>query len=91
MANHKSALKRARQTEARTIRNRFYRTRIKNLTKAVHTAIEQGDQEAAVVALKAANQNIHSYVSRGILKKNTAARKVSRLAKAVNSLNQAAN
>ena len=91
MANHKSALKRARQTEARTIRNRFYRTRIKNLTKAVHTAIEQGDQEAAVVALNAANQNIHCYVSRGILKKNTDARKVSRLANAVNSLNQAAN
>ncbi|NLC28561.1 MAG: 30S ribosomal protein S20 [Campylobacteraceae bacterium] len=91
MANHKSAEKRARQTEACTARNRFYRTRMKNLTKAVRSAIEAGDKEAATVALKAANQNLHSYVSRGFLKKNSAARKVSRLTKAVNTLNTAAN
>ncbi|NLY03778.1 MAG: 30S ribosomal protein S20 [Campylobacter sp.] len=86
MANHKSAAKRARQTIKRTERNRFYRTRVKNLTKAVREAIEAGDKEAAEVALKAANKGIHSYVSRGALKKESASRKVSRLAKAVNSI-----
>lgn len=91
MANHKSAEKRARQTKVCTMRNRFYRTRMRNLTKTVHTAVENGDKDAAVAALKVANQNLHSYVSRGFLKKNSAARKVSRLAKAVNSLNSVAN
>lgn len=90
MANHKSAEKRARQTKVRTERNRFYRTRMKNLTKAVREAVEAGDQEAASTALKNANQSLHGYVSKGFLKKNTAARKVSRLAKLVNSLNTTA-
>ncbi len=86
MANHKSAQKRIRQTKKRTERNRFYRTRLKNIVKAVRTAIEAGDKEAAEKALKVANEKIHSFVSRGFLKKQTAARKVSRLHKAVNSL-----
>ena len=90
MANHKSAEKRARQTKVRTERNRFYRTRMKNLTKAVREAVTAGDQEAATVALKNANKSLHAYVSKGFLKKNTAARKVSRLAKLVNSLSTAA-
>jgi len=91
MANHKSAEKRARQTKVRTERNRFYRTRMKNITKAVHAAVAAGDKEAADAALKVANKSLHSYVSRGFLKKNSAARKVSRLSKAVNSLSVVAN
>ncbi|MFV0480392.1 MAG: 30S ribosomal protein S20 [Campylobacteraceae bacterium] len=90
MANHKSAEKRARQTKVKTERNRFYKTRIKNLTKAVITAVSTNDKEAAAVAFKSANKSIHAYVSKGILTKNTAARKVGRLAKLVNSLNSAA-
>ncbi|MDR3346620.1 MAG: 30S ribosomal protein S20 [Campylobacteraceae bacterium] len=86
MANHKSSEKRARQTKVRTERNRFYKTRIKNLTKNVLTAVSANDAEAADTAFKAANKNIHSYVSKGILAKNTAARKVGRLAKLVSSL-----
>jgi len=86
MANHKSAEKRARQTLVRTERNRFYKTRIKNLTKAVRVAVEAGDKEAAVAALKDVNKSFHSYAVKGILKKNTAARRVSRLAKLVNSV-----
>lgn len=85
MANHKSAEKRARQTVVRTERNRFYKTRIKNLTKAVRVAVEAGDIDAAKVALKNANQGFHSYAGKGILKKNTAARKVSRLSKLVST------
>jgi len=86
MANHKSAEKRARQTIVRTERNRFYKTRIKNLTKAVKVAVEAGDKEAATTALKDANKSFHSYATKGILKKNTAARRISRLAKLVNSV-----
>lgn len=90
MANHKSALKRVRQTAKRTERNRFYRTRIKNLTRAVVEAVEAKDKDKAAEAFKEANKKLHSYVSKGVLKKNTAARKVSRLNKLVKSLHEAA-
>ncbi|MCH9813830.1 MAG: 30S ribosomal protein S20 [Epsilonproteobacteria bacterium] len=90
MANHKSALKRARQTVKRTERNRFYKTRIKNITRAVTEAVEAGDSAKAAEAFKDANKNFHKYVSKGILKKNTAARKVSRLSKLVKSISDKA-
>ncbi|HEG2581778.1 TPA: 30S ribosomal protein S20 [Campylobacter lari] len=86
MANHKSAEKRARQTIKRTERNRFYRTRLKNITKAVREAAANNDKEAAQNALKIANKSIHAMVSRGFLKKQTASRRVSRLALLVNKL-----
>ena len=86
MANHKSAEKRVRQTKVRTERNRFYKTRIKNVTKAVLAAIEIADKEQAVTAMKAANKYVHHCVSKGILKKETAARKVSRLQLKVNAI-----
>jgi len=87
MADHKSAEKRIRQTKKKTLRNRFYKTRIKNLTRVLRESVDAGDKEAAAKALKDVNQNFHSYVSKGILKSNTAARRVSRLAKLVNTLN----
>ena len=86
MANHKSALKRIRQTETRTERNRFYRTRLKNIVKTVRTAIDAGNKEEAQAAFKIANQQIHKFVSKGLLKKETASRKVSRLHQAVNAI-----
>ncbi len=86
MANHKSAEKRARQTIVRADKNRFYKTRIKNLTKAVKVAVEAGDKEAATIALKDVNKSFHSYATKGILKKNTAARRISRLSKLVNAV-----
>jgi len=86
MANHKSSLKRIRQTEKKTERNRFYKTRLKNIVKAVHASIDEGNKETATEAMKVANTQIHKFVSKGILKKETAARKVSRLQKAVNAL-----
>ncbi len=86
MANHKSAKKRIKQTIKRTERNRWYRTRIKNITKAVRTAVEAGDLQKAQEAFKIANKSLHHFVSKGILKKNTAARKVSRLNKLVKEL-----
>ncbi|WP_456403760.1 30S ribosomal protein S20 [Hydrogenimonas sp.] len=89
MAHHKSAIKRIRQTAKRTARNRYYKTRIKNITKAVLAAVEAGDKEAAEAAMKIANRELHKYVSKGILKKNTAARKVGRLQVKVNALGAA--
>lgn len=86
MANHKSAEKRARQTIKKTERNRFYRTRLKNITKAVREAAAGGDKTKADEALKFANKSIHAMVSRGFLKKQTAARRVSRLALLVNKI-----
>jgi small subunit ribosomal protein S20 len=88
MANHKSAKKRIKQTIKRTERNRFYKTRIKNITKAVKEAVEAGELEKAQEAFKIANKKLHHFVSKGILKKNTASRKVSRLNKIVKELAQ---
>ncbi|WP_163533842.1 30S ribosomal protein S20 [Helicobacter suis] len=79
MANHKSAEKRIRQTAKRTERNRFYKTRIKNIVKAVRQAVEHNDLAKAQEAFKVANKELHKFVSKGVLKKNTASRKVSRL------------
>ena len=79
MANHKSAEKRIRQTLKRTERNKYYRTRVKNLTRALNEAVDSSDVAKAQEALKVANKDIHSFVSKGILSKNTAARKISRL------------
>ena len=87
MANHKSAEKRIRQTEKRTERNRFYRTRLKNIVKDVRGAVEKNDSAVAIEALKVANKEIHKFVSKGFLTKGTAARKVSRLTKLVNTNN----
>ena len=86
MANHKSSIKRIRQTIVRTERNRFYRTRLKNIVKDVRSAIEAGNKEEAQSAFKTANKQLHTFVSKGILKKETAARKVSRLHRAVNAI-----
>ncbi len=89
MANNKSAKKRILQTAVRTERNRYYRTRIKNIVKAVHTAVEAADKPAALAAFAVANKSIHSLVSKGFIKKATAARKVSRLHKMVNNIEAA--
>lgn len=86
MANHKSSIKRIRQTIVRAERNRFYRTRLKNIVKDVTAAVEAGNKEEATAAFKVANKQIHKFVSKGVLKKETASRKVSRLHKTVNAI-----
>ena len=86
MANHKQAAKRARQTIVKTERNKFFKARIKNVVKSVLVAIEANDKEAATSAMKTANKYLHHCVSKNILKKGTASRKVSRLQGKVNAL-----
>ena len=86
MANHKSAEKRIRQTIKRTERNRYYKTRIKNMTRALNEAVLENNVSKAQELLKNINKSFHGYVSKGILTKNTASRKVSRLNEAVKKI-----
>jgi small subunit ribosomal protein S20 len=82
----KSAIKRARQTEARTLKNRSIRNTIKTLTKRVEKEVENKSREGAEVSLKKAVSAIDNAAKKGLLHKNTASRKVSRLTRLVNSL-----
>ena len=79
MAHHKSAKKRIRQTERRTEVNRARVSRIRTFVKKVELAIAAGDAEAAKIALREAEPQMMRGVQAGVLHKNTASRKVSRL------------
>ena len=67
MANHASALKRARQNEKRNARNRAYRTRVRSVVKQVRQAIDAGDADAAQTALSKAVPVIDKAASKGVL------------------------
>ena len=86
MAHHKSCKKRIKQTIVKNERNSYYRTRIKNMTNDILEAIESGDKEKSLECLKVVNKKFHAYVTKGVLKKATAGRKVSRFTKKVNAL-----
>lgn len=85
MANHKSAVKRHKQSLKQAARNRAARTRIKNVVKAVRLAVQGKDREAAAVALVAANSVLDKYAGKAVHWKN-ASRKMSRLARSVNAM-----
>jgi len=86
MANHKSAKKRIRRNEAFSLINSNRRSRIRTFVKKVEAAISSGNAEEARVALKAAQPEMHRGVTRGILHKNTVARKLSRLSARIKAL-----
>lgn len=86
MPHHKSAEKRLRQTEKRTATNRARLSRVRTFVKKVETAIDAGDKSAAQSAFQVAQPELHRATSKGVLHKNTAARKLSRLAARINSL-----
>lgn len=86
MANIKSAKKRILVNETRAARNKAIKSSVKTAFKKVHAAIEANDKEAAKTALIAATATIDKAASKGVYHKNTASRKVSRLAKAVNEM-----
>lgn len=86
MAHHKSALKRIRQTDVRTERNRARRSRIRTFVKKVELAVTEGDHAKATEALRAAQSELARGVVKGLLKKNTASRKISRLNAKVKTL-----
>lgn len=83
MATHKSAIKRHRQSLERAARNRTNRTRMKNAVKAVYSAIEESDFTKADDALVKVKSVADKTASKGAVHWKTAARKVSRLHKAV--------
>lgn len=86
MANTPSARKRIRQTERRTEVNKSRRSRIRTYIRKVEEALAGGDAAKAQEALRAAQPEIMRGVTKGVLHKNTASRKVSRLAHRVKSL-----
>ena len=86
MANHKSAEKRARQTTKRTAVNRLRRSKVRGAVKKLETAIIAGDKAAATEALKAAQPALDRGVSKGVIHKKTASRKLSRLVARVKKL-----
>ena len=86
MANIKSAKKRILVTETRTARNKSIRSAVKTSIKKVEAAIAANDKAAAQAALLAATSEISKATSKGVYHKNNAARKISRLTKAVNKL-----
>jgi len=80
VANHKSSEKRARQTPKKTLRNKVAESRVKTIVKAVKLAIEEKDLTLAAKLLPQAQRLIDRLAKIGVIKRQTAGRKVSRLA-----------
>lgn len=86
MANHKSALKRAKQNLKRQMRNKSIKTKMKNFIKMVRQAVEEKSVESAKNGLIKASSIIDKAAKKGIIHANTASRKISRLHKLVNTV-----
>jgi small subunit ribosomal protein S20 len=88
MANHKSAIKRIRQSEKRRLFNRNYRNRTRTYVKNARQAIEGGELTEAEVATRTAIKDLDMAASRGIIHKRNAARRKSRLMKQLATLSK---
>lgn len=86
MANTKSAKKAARQTVRRTEVNKARRSRMRTTVRTVEEAIAKGDQAAAIAAMQLAEPELVRAAQNGVVHKNTAARKVSRLVRRIRTL-----
>ncbi|MGD9073716.1 MAG: 30S ribosomal protein S20 [Desulfobacteraceae bacterium] len=86
MATHKSALKRAKQSKIKRLRNIGYKTKAKRAVKEVRTAVTNNSADEARASLVRAVSVIQKTASKGIIHKNKASRKISRLARHVNKL-----
>ena len=86
MATHRSAIKRHRQSLIRRERNNAVESTIKTATKKVQAAIESGNGESAKISLSAVTTLLDRAVSKNVLHRNNAARKISRLTRTVNSI-----
>ncbi len=84
MANHKSAIKRHNQSIQRRLRNQSVQSSVKTLIKKVKAAIdsEKPDPEAIAEKIREVNGSLDKAVGKGVIKRNTASRKLSRLARA---------
>ncbi len=86
MANHKSALKRARQNEVKRIRNKGYKTRVKKAVKEVRTALSDDSVDQAKKSFVKTVSIIQKAASKGVIHRKQASRKISRLATQINQL-----
>ena len=86
MANHKSALKRARQSEVKRLRNQSYRTKAKNAVKEVRTAVTDNSADQARKSLIKAVSILQKTATKGVVHKKKASRKISRLSRQVNQI-----
>lgn len=89
MANHKSALKRARQNEDRRMRNKSTKTRVKSVIKDIRAAVAHPSGKDMTADLNNAKSIIDKAAKKGCLHPNTAARKISRMSKLLNSIGNA--
>jgi len=85
LANHKSALKRAKQNTGRRIRNKAVKTRVKSVVKDVQQALADGKVEAAAGQLDHAKSVIDKASKKGVIHAKTASRKISRLSRQINT------
>jgi small subunit ribosomal protein S20 len=85
LANHKSAIKRARQNELQRLRNKGDRTKVKSIVKDLRSSVGEASGEETKVKLNAAQSVIDKASKKGVIHKRTAARKISRLTKLANS------
>jgi small subunit ribosomal protein S20 len=90
MANTASARKRIRQIERRTERNKSRMSRMRTFIKKVEAAVASGDKDAASVALREAQPEMQRAAGKGVVHKNTVARKISRLSARVKALGASA-
>jgi len=86
VANHDSALKAHRQSEARRLKNKHYKSRLRTALKSLRSTIDEGDKAAATAALPATYSLIDKLVGKGIIHDNAAGRYKSRLTKQIAGL-----
>ena len=86
MANHFSALKRARQTEKRTAANRSNKSRLRSALRKFRTALASGKKDEAAVGYRETTSVLDKAVQKGVLHKNKASRYKSRLGKRLNAV-----
>ncbi|OKL47464.1 30S ribosomal protein S20 [Boudabousia liubingyangii] len=86
MANIKSQKKRIKTNEKRRVRNQAYKSELRTFVRKTREAIESGDREAAESALRLASRKLDKAVSKGVIHKNQAANRKSKLAKQVAAL-----
>lgn len=86
MASHKSAFKRARQSQVRKVRNQSYRTKAKNAVKEVRAAVASNSEDQARKSLVKAVSVLQKTATKGVIHKKEASRKISRLTRQVNQI-----
>ncbi len=83
---HTSTIKRAKQAERRRLRNKAVLSRVKGVVKKARTAIQENDVDGSQVQVKAAQVALHKAATKGVIHRNTASRRLSRLARNANAV-----